>query len=53
MGMMTNIEINESIKLAVEVGKSYGSSNQANPEIIPDLIEKVYRKLLSLYKEKC
>jgi predicted transcriptional regulator len=49
----TNTEINDAIKLSVEVAKSYASSGQANPEIIPDLIEKVYRKLISLYEGKC
>jgi hypothetical protein len=49
---ITNTEINDAIKLSVEIAKSYAISRQANPEIIPDLIEKVYRKLLSLYEGK-
>jgi len=49
---ITNTEINNAIKLSVEVAKSYASSGQANPETVPDLIEKVYHKLISLYNGK-
>jgi hypothetical protein len=52
MAKTTNTEINEAIKLSVEIAKSYASSGQANPEIIPELIEKLYRKLMSLYEGK-
>jgi hypothetical protein len=49
---ITNTEINDAIKLSVEIAKSYATSEHGNPEIIPDLIEKVYRKLISLYEGK-
>jgi len=50
---ITNTEIDNAIKLSVEVAKSYASSGQANPETIPDLIEKVYHKLILLFKGRC
>ncbi len=52
MAVTTNTEINEAIKLSVEIAKSYAGSGNANPEIIPELIEKLYRTLIALYEGK-